>query len=250
MILAVVFCLSMNENVKKLISLATESSGVYLFSDKEKNIIYIGKAKNLKNRLKSYISYKTHVYNKYRRLYDSIDSLVIKKTKNEYEALLLEAKLIKKYIPKYNIMLKDGKYYPYLKINKALKWPYLQIVRKKLKDNADYFGPFTNSSDLDKLIKTINRIFSIRKCRYKSLDGIKTPCLNYQIHTCKAPCCGFIKHENYMKVVTSVISVLNGNIDEILGLMKKDMLLASDSGNFDEASRLRDRVNVFEKMFG
>ncbi|MCX6112328.1 MAG: excinuclease ABC subunit UvrC [Proteobacteria bacterium] len=239
----------MEEKVKELIKTAPQNPGVYIFKNSEGLVIYVGKARKLRDRLKHYVQYLRSDDPKLRILGSSIFDLELIRTNNELEALILESNLIKKHKPRYNIQLKDDKAYPYIKINMMQDWPMLEIVRRFSDDGALYFGPYLSATSLRSLINVINKAFPLRKCSDNILRTAKRPCINYQIHTCLAPCQGYIKKEDYMGIVKGVISVLKGKTASVIEELEKEMLLASDNLDFEEAARIRERIKILESLY-
>ena len=239
----------MEEKVKELIKAAPMSPGVYIFKNSEGLVIYVGKARKLRDRLKSYVQYLRSDDPKLRVLGSNIRDLELIRTNNELEALILESNLIKKHKPRYNIQLKDDKAYPYIKINMKKEWPMLEIVRRFSDDGALYFGPYLSATGLRSLINVINKAFPLRKCSDNTLKTAKRPCLNYQIHTCLAPCQGYIKKDDYMGIVRGVVAVLKGKTAFVIEELEKEMLLASDNLDFEEAARIRERIKILGYLY-
>ena len=218
---------------------APQSSGVYLWRNEEGTIIYVGKAKNLKNRLCSYFSGQRSV--KTRLLVSRAASIEYITTTNEYEALLLENNLIKQHSPRYNICLKDGKSYPVLRITNEA-FPKIFRTRRILQDGSLYFGPYPNVNALDTFIENIYRLYPVRHCR--TLRKRETPCLYYHMKQCKAPCCGKISEEEYRQSIEEITSLLSGQADQTIEKMTAQMKAASDSLDFEKAARLRDGIKA------
>ncbi len=192
---------NIEEELKKL----PAKPGVYIMRDKDNNIIYVGKAVALKNRVKQYFrkNNKTLRIQKMVSLIDHFEYIV---TDNEQEALILECNLIKKNMPKFNVLLKDDKTYPYIKINIQNDYPDLYITRRVLNDGAKYFGPYANSGSAKEIIDFIKARYKIRQC--KSFKYKDRACLNYHIKKCMAPCMGFVSKEEYRKQINQIISIL------------------------------------------
>lgn len=204
--------------------------------DAEGSIIYVGKAKNLKKRVSSYFLGKKEI--KTEVLVSKIDSIEYILTGSEFEALLLENNLIKKWTPRYNIDLKDGKTYPVIKITKE-KYPRVYKTRRVLQDGSSYFGPFQDVNQIIKYLDVIENLFPLRKCRGR-LKKRKHPCLYYHIKKCRAPCCGYVSHEEYHEDVERIRNLLKGKTDELRVSMKKKMEEASLALEYEEAARFRD----------
>ena len=218
---------------------APQSSGVYLWRDDAGTIIYVGKAKNLKNRLTSYFSGQRTV--KTRLLVSRAASIEYITTTNEYEALLLENNLIKKHSPRYNICLKDGKSYPVLRVTKE-DFPKIFRTRRIFQDGSLYFGPYPNVAALDTFIENIYRLYPVRHCR--TLHKRETPCLYYHMKQCKAPCCGKIDKEEYNNYIEEITSLLSGQADSAIEKMTAEMKAASANLDFEKAARLRDGIKA------
>ena len=218
---------------------APQSSGVYLWRNEEGTIIYVGKAKNLKNRLTSYFSGQRTV--KTRLLVSRAASIEYITTANEYEALLLEHNLIKQHNPRYNICLKDGKSYPVLRITKE-DFPKIFRTRRILQDGSLYFGPYPNVNALDTFIENIYRLYPVRHCR--TMHKRETPCLYYHMKQCKAPCCGKIDKEEYNNYIEEITALLSGQAEEAVEKMTAQMKQAAASLDFEKAARLRDGIKA------
>ena len=215
------------------------SSGVYLWRNPENTVIYVGKAKNLKNRLSSYFSGRKDV--KTRLLISHAASIEYITTTNEYEALLLENNLIKKYNPRYNINLKDGKSYPVLRITNE-DFPRIFKTRRILQDGSKYFGPYPDVNALDTFIETIFKLYPVRRCRtFRKRD---TPCLYYHMNQCKAPCCKKISKQSYNEFFGEITTLLEGKGEETTAKLTKQMKDAAKELNFEKAARLRDGIKA------
>ena len=218
---------------------APQSSGVYLWRNEEGTIIYVGKAKNLKNRLCSYFSGQRTVQT--RLLVSRAASIEYITTANEYEALLLENNLIKQHSPRYNICLKDGKSYPVLRVTKE-DFPKIFRTRRILQDGSLYFGPYPNVNALDTFIENIYRLYPVRHCR--TLHKRETPCLYYHMKQCKAPCCGKIGKEEYNNYIEEITALLSGQAEQAVERMTKQMKAAAANLDFEKAARLRDGIKA------
>ena len=219
--------------------------GVYIMKDVENTIIYIGKAKNLKNRVQSYFREKLD-RPKTQVLMSHFDSLEYILTNSEKEALILEATLIKKHRPRYNVQLKDDKRYPYVKITNE-KFPRVVITRNIVK-NGVYYGPFTDVGSVKQTVKFLKSLFKIRTCR--NMNG---PCLNSQIDLCYAPCEGKISEEEYAKIINKIDLFFQGKYSVIVKNLKKEMIDASDNQEYEKAAVIRDQIasieEIMEKQF-
>ena len=237
----------MNENLNAKLKNISQSPGVYIMKNINGDVIYVGKAKNLKKRVSQYFSGKNagvkteHLVSK---IYD-IETII---SANELEAFLLENTLIKQYKPKYNISLKDDKSYPYIKIAKSKTgFPYIIKTRSFKKGDGEYFGPYSSSFAVNETIKTINRIFKMRTCtdnKFNSYAARKKPCLYYQIKRCSAPCCGYADIEAYKKSIDGIRLLLNGKNSQLLKELKRSMDACVKELNFEAAIKLRDKINA------
>jgi excinuclease ABC subunit C len=214
--------------------------GVYMMKDSSDHILYVGKAKSLKKRVKSY--FRNDLDPKTRALMKQFHHMEYMVTDTEKEALILESNLIKKYMPRYNIRLKDDKRYPYIKVTNET-FPRVLITRRVIDDGSYYYGPFTEATALRKLIKFLKTIFKIRDC--KRMDG---PCLNYQIDLCNAPCDKKITEEEYKKLVDNVSLFFEGKYSEITGALKSEMIEAAHNHEYEKAAVLRDQLNSVEEV--
>lgn len=239
----------MNKKIKEKLKTLTTKPGVYVMHDVEGTVIYVGKAKNLKNRVSQYFR-SSPKPSKVQAMVDNIDDFEYFITASEMDALALESNLIKKYQPFYNILLKDGKQFPYIKINLKEPYPRLEIVRKVKKDGAKYFGPYFAGLDAREIVKTINSAFKIRTCSLKISENSKAKreCLNYSMGLCSAPCTKLISTQDYRKEINKVINFLNGNDEEIEEILTQKMKNASNNENFEQAIILRDRLKMVEKL--
>ncbi len=239
----------MNNRIKEKLKLLPRKSGVYIMKDENGTVIYVGKAKVLKNRVSQYFQ-NSPKPSKVQAMVDSIDDFEYFITISEMDALALESNLIKKYQPFYNILLKDGKQFPYIKINIKESFPKLEIVRKVRPDGAKYFGPYFNGIDIREIVKTINTAFKLRTCNQKisNTSMAKRECLNYSLGLCSAPCTKKITSEEYHRELTRVINFLNGNDDEIEDILKTKMENAANSENFENALVYRDRLKMVTKL--
>ncbi|MCK9478009.1 MAG: excinuclease ABC subunit UvrC [Firmicutes bacterium] len=234
---------------QKLKALPNEP-GVYIMYNKEGNVIYVGKAKNLKNRVSQYFqSSKSHPP-KVAAMIENIDRFEYIITDTEFEALVLECNLIKKYTPKYNILLKDDKNFPYIKLTVNEEYPRILLARKIENDGALYFGPYLNSEIIKETIDISKKIFKIRTCK-KVLPrdiGKTRPCLNYHINQCSAPCIGKISKEEYQSNFQEVISLLEGKHREITKALTTQMQQASQKLEFERAAKIRDKIIAIDKI--
>lgn len=225
--------------------------GVYLMKDTGGKVIYIGKAKSLKKRMASYfpksLAQCLSLDVKSGILVQKISDFETIITGTEKEALILESNLIKRYRPRYNVILKDDKRYPSLRLNLKHPYPILEIVRKTEKDGAVYFGPFASSAAVQKTLKIIHKTFKLRKCKTKDLKARSRPCLNHQMDACLAPCCFDVDKNAYHEIVKEVILFLKGRTPHLIQKIKKEMISAAEAQNFEKAAVLRDKMFALEQ---
>lgn len=222
--------------------------GVYLFKDKEGKVIYVGKAANLKSRVRSYFGSPANLPSKIQRLVSNIQDFEFVITNSEQEALILECDTIKKYTPRFNASLKDNKTFPYLKIDIRDDWPGVCITRRVQKDGARYSGPFASAGSVRKTLRLIKKIFPYRSCS-KRIDGKdKRPCLDYYIHQCLGPCIGAVKKDEYREVINQVILFLQGKQELILRELDAKMKTAAQQLQFERAALLRDQIDAIENV--
>lgn len=222
---------------------APSSSGVYMWRNSQGTVIYVGKAKNLKNRLSSYFAGNKDI--KTRLLISHAQTIEYITTTTEYEAFILENNLIKKYTPRYNIALKDGKSYPVIRITKE-EYPRLFKTRFIVQDGSTYYGPFPDVTALDSFIDAINRIYPIRLCKkFKKRDA---PCMYYHIGRCKAPCCNKISKESYNEFFGEINELLEGKDAQTIEKLTIEMKNAAKNLNFEKAARIRDGLYALEKL--
>ena len=218
--------------------------GVYLMKNSLGEVIYVGKAKILKNRVKSYFQNSKNHSEKVRVMVKHIAEFEYIVTDSEMEALILECNLIKKYSPRYNILLKDDKFYPFIKITVNDDFPRVFVTRNYSKDGSKYFGPYTNGTAVYETINLINKIFPLRTCKLLIKEGGEPvrPCLNYHIKKCFGPCGGYINKEEYGKMIKDVIDILSGKDTTVLKVLQSEMEEASMNLEFEKAADLRDKI--------
>ena len=225
--------------------------GVYLMKDKFDNIIYVGKAKILKNRVRQYFQSSKNHSSKVKSMVKNIDKFEYIITDSELEALILECNLIKKYKPKYNVLLRDDKTYPYIKVTTNEDFPRVLKVRKVIKDKAKYFGPYTNTTAVNDTLDIIKNIYPIRTCNIDIERAIKTnmrPCLNLHIKRCVGPCTGNVTKEEYNKMIEEIILFLSGKEEKLIDILKEKMNKCAMDFNFEEAAIYRDKIKSLEDM--
>ena len=227
------------------------SPGVYIMKDKFGNVIYVGKAVSLKNRVRQYFQSSKNHSDKVRSMVKNIFSFEYIMTDSELEALILECNLIKKYKPKYNILLRDDKTYPYIKVTVNEDYPRVLKVRRILKDKAKYFGPYSNVSAVNDTIDIIRNIYPIRTCNIDMDKAIKSgmrPCLNYHIKKCIGPCTGMVSKKEYMDMIDEILLFLSGKEDKLVGILEEKMKAASMVLDFEEAASYRDKISSLKDV--
>jgi excinuclease ABC subunit C len=254
----------MNEKIQSVLNSLPHKPGVYLMKDAQGAIIYVGKAISLFNRVRSYFQEATDLSPKNRSMVAKIEDIEFLVVQNEVEALVLESNLIKQYRPKYNVLLRDDKSYPYIKVALAEDFPRVYRVRSFARDGNRYFGPYTNSGAVDATLDLLNKLFAFRTCRYDASAWappagdeppagwkqklLPRPCTQYFIHRCIAPCVGYATREEYDAVIRQVILFLEGKHDEVVKNLQAKMEEAAENLNFEEAARLRDRIKAVERV--
>ncbi|MDZ7830536.1 MAG: excinuclease ABC subunit UvrC [Desulfobacterales bacterium] len=237
----------MTASLKEKATAAPSGPGVYIMKNARQRIIYVGKAANLKNRLSSYFSDSPHMDVKTGVLVRQIVAFDIIQTGSEKEALILESNLIKKHRPRYNVILKDDKRYPSLRIDMKSDYPCLQVVRKIRNDGAAYFGPFASAGAVRQTLKLINKTFRLRKCTSSRIKPRSRPCLYHQMDLCLAPCCKPVSPAVYHEIVNEVRMFLNGRTAELTAKIRSEMAAAAERQEFEKAAGLRDKLFAIEK---
>ena len=232
---------NIEEELKKL----PDKPGVYVMRDKNDTIIYVGKAVSLKNRVRQYFR-KTDKTARILKMVSLIDHFEYIVVDNEAEALILECNLIKKNRPKFNVLLKDDKTYPYIKIDIKSDFPGVFITRRVINDGAKYFGPYANPGSAKEMVDFIKQKYKIRQC--KILKQRERPCLNYHIGRCMAPCMGYVSKEEYRKQIDEIIDLLDGKIDKIIKELEIQMQEASKKMEYEKAAMIRDRIQAIERV--
>ena len=233
--------------IKEKIPLIPKNPGIYRMISVSGEILYIGKAKNIPNRLKSYVT-ESNLPIRTERMLSLTHNLEVTTTNNESEALLLEANLIKKHKPRFNILLRDDKSFPYIYIGHKDKWPQLTKLRGKKSKNGYYFGPFASIGSANWTIKILQKIFQIRVCDDTVFKNRERPCILYQIKRCSAPCVGHIEETQYKKTVSDAIDFISGKSRRIQKSLSKDMELASKELDFEKAAVARDRIKALTQI--
>ncbi len=224
------------------------SPGIYLMKDDKGTTIYVGKAKDLKKRLASYFVKKKNHDIKTAKLLEMIHDFEIVLTASDHEAFILESNLIKEYHPKYNVILKDGKNYPLLRIDMNEPYPALQKVRRIKADNALYFGPYSSGSSINRTLNQIQKIFRLRKCKQTQFKNRSRPCLNYQIKACLGLCCNAVDPEEYKKQVKDAILFLRGRSNIVVNTLKQRMADHAEAFEYEKAAQVRDTIFAIERV--
>jgi excinuclease ABC subunit C len=231
--------------LKALVKQAPQNPGVYLMRDEAGDIIYVGKAKNLRNRLSSYFSGKKDI--KTRHLVSRIHQIEWVLAAHEYEALLIENNFIKEHSPRYNINLKDGKTYPSIRITNE-EFPRVFRTRRIINDGSEYFGPFPSAETIDTYLDLIKRMFPLRRC--VKMKKRATPCMYYHIGRCPGPCAGKISREDYLERVDEVRKLLSGDTESLVKDLEREMRRAAGELRFEEAARLREAIKAIQSFIG
>ena len=233
-------------DLKSVIAPFPDEPGVYIFKDEAESVLYVGKAKSLKKRISSYLGRRT-ISRKISSMMNRAKYLEFIITSNEKEALFLESNLIKRFTPRYNVVLRDDKRYPCLRIDLKEPYPRLVVARKmERQDGVLYLGPFHSASSMRSTLKLINKIFQLRSCKKLPKDG--RPCLNYQIGRCLAPCAGNVSEKEYMDQVQGAIMFLKGKGRELLQKLEAEMFKTADRLEFEKAARIRDQIAAIKKV--
>ena len=235
----------MQSKIQEQLKLLPTNPGVYLMKNEQAKIIYVGKAINLKNRVKSYFQSSKNHSPKVKSMVEKISDFEYIITANEIEALILECNLIKKYRPKYNISLRDDKTYPYIKVTLNEDYPTVSITRKILKDGAKYFGPYTSAGAVHEVLNLLKKLFQIRSCRQMNT---KRPCLEFHIKRCLAPCTGRVAKSEYREMIKSLCLFLEGRNEVVLKELTSRMQIAAENFQFELAAKFRDQVLAIEKI--
>ncbi len=230
------------EKLEEKIAMLPDSPGCYLMKNLDGDVIYVGKAVNLKNRVRSYFRDTAHTP-KVEAMIAHIDDFEILLAETNLEALILECNLIKHYKPYYNILLKDDKHYPYLKLNLKEPFPRLEITRRMEKDGAKYFGPYIGANAIRQVIEAVRGVFPLRSCKQQlPPPSPKRPCVNGEIGRCLAPCAGKCTEAEYAEMISGVVSFLNGDYEKVLDSLKAEMEAAAAAMRYEKAARIRDRM--------
>ena len=234
-------------SLSRIISTLSEGPGVYLMKDEQGRIIYVGKAINLQKRVASYFQRQLGPASKTALMVSRVAGIETVVTASEKEALILESNLIKRYRPRYNVVLKDDKRYPSIRINTEATYPKIEVVRQTPPTGARYFGPFSSAQAVRQTVKLINKTFPLRKCSDRSMGQRSRPCIHHQMGQCLAPCCLEIDPKAYHRIVKEVILFLRGRTPELIRRIRRHMLRASERQDYETAAALRDRMVALQK---
>ena len=239
----------MKKSISDILKTIPKLPGIYIMKDSHGEILYIGKAKSLNTRVRSYFQKSHNMPIRTRIFTDKVCDIKFLTTKTEAEALILESNFIKKHQPRYNVLLKDDKHYPYLRLTTQEKFPRLEVIRRVKKDGATYFGPYTMVKEIRETIRLIYKIFPLRQSRDR-LDGtpLRRPCLNYQMGRCLAPCAGYPSMKEYQQVVQDVKLFLKGKNNELIKSLEKKMNSAANQLNYEEAGVYRDKISAVQTV--
>ncbi|MDA8226985.1 MAG: excinuclease ABC subunit UvrC [Desulfitobacterium hafniense] len=238
----------MSVTLENKLKLLPDKPGVYLMKNAQGQIIYVGKARSLKSRVRSYFQSIKNMLPKVQALVSHIEDLEYIITDSEVESLILECNLIKKHRPKYNIRLRDDKTYPYLKVTVNEEYPRVVITRTVKKDGARYFGPFTSGGAVNETLKLLKKVFPLRGCKRSVLPPTGRPCLNFHIKRCLAPCTGQVDRDSYLAMIKDILLFLEGRQEDLADRLKAKMEEAAENLEFEKAAELRDQLRAIEKV--
>ncbi|CAN5743686.1 excinuclease ABC subunit UvrC [soil metagenome] len=237
----------MNEQFSERLAVLPAAPGVYIFKNQYRGVLYVGKASSLRSRVRSYFQDSRNLDHKTRELVEQIVDFETIRTDTASEALILENELIKRYLPKYNIMLKDGKSYPYIRITNE-EWPRVFSTRNIVQDGSRYYGPYTSASSVHTTLDLLKRLFPYRACDIKITEDAPRACLYYHIGRCLGPCIGVAARSEYARAVEGVALFLEGRGEELVPNMQSDMNRASEALDFEKAARLRDEIKAVQHV--
>ncbi len=227
------------ENLKKL----PNSPGVYMHKDKMGEVIYVGKAISLRNRVRQYFQSSAKLHPKVRAMVSHIAEFEYITCSTEMEALILECNLIKKYMPKYNVLLRDDKTYPYIKVTVNEDFPRVLKTRLIEKDGSRYFGPYSDAGAVNRIVELLSDLYALKRCNIKAFHDNHRPCLNYHIQQCKGVCCGKISKAEYNKSIEKILEFLGGKEKTMIKMLEEKMYAASEELQYEEAAKYRDYIN-------
>lgn len=222
--------------------------GIYLFKDSNETVIYVGKASNLRNRVKSYFQQASNFPDKTQQLISKVDKIEFVVTESDVAALILECQQIKKYRPRYNVLLKDDKSFPYIKIDVKNEWPTINITRRRYDDGAKYIGRIPSAASARQTYELIKKLFPLRSCSRVITGKDIRPCLKYHIRRCYGPCIGAISKEEYRDIVKQAITFLEGKENYVLRELKRKMNVASENMEFEKAAQIRDQIQAINDV--
>ena len=235
-------------NSKKFVSSLTSRPGIYCMKNNNDKVIYIGKAKNLKKRVSSYFNRADSAPIKTQVMMKQVDNIDVTITETESEALILENNLIKEYKPKYNIIFRDDKSYPYIYLTTTHKFPRFNYYRGSLKGKGEYFGPFPSAGSVKKTLNLIQKLFLIRSCEDNVFANRSRPCLQYQIKRCSAPCVNYITKEDYQSDIDNAVLFIEGKKEKIIKTLTEPMQIAADKLDYEKAAKLRDQIRSVREI--
>ncbi len=236
------------KRLQKQLDALPQKPGVYLFKDGSGSVVYVGKATNLRSRVRSYFGTQEGLSHKQLRMLSYIDDFEFIVTDSEQEALILECNLIKKYRPRYNVRLKDDKTYPYLKINIQDDWSRIYVTRHLEKDGSRYFGPYASAQSVRRTLNLLKQLFPFRSCKRTITGKDKRPCLEYYIHRCCGPCVGDVSEDEYRTIINQVIMFLEGKREGVLRELRLEMASAAGCMDYERAAVLRDQIRSVEMV--
>ncbi|HSV93660.1 MAG TPA: excinuclease ABC subunit UvrC, partial [Desulfobacterales bacterium] len=236
-----------SEGIARRLAEAPAEPGVYLMKDGDGRILYVGKARNLRKRLASYFKPSGHGDSRIGALVGRIAEFETVVTRTEKEALILESTLIKRHRPRYNVVLKDDKRYPSLRLNPAEDYPRFTVVRRIGEDDAQYFGPFASAAAVRQTLKVLNKTFKLRQCKAGELRTRTRPCLHCQLNGCLAPCCRDVPREVYREQVEEAVLFLKGRTRELIRKVRDDMTACAAAQEYERAARLRDKLFALQR---
>ena len=239
--------MEISENIKDALKQLPDSPGVYIHKDSLGNVIYVGKAVSLRNRVRQYFQSSRNMEPKVRSMVSQISEFEYITVDSEMEALILECNLIKKHRPKYNILLRDDKTYPYIKVTKE-EWPRVVKTRVVRKDGGSYFGPYSDAGAVNRIVDLLNSSFALKRCSAVAFAPGFRPCLNYHINQCRGICTGGVSHDDYDEAVAGAVEFLRGHSAPLVNTMKKRMKEASDNLDYEKAAEYRDYIEAAESL--
>ena len=239
--------MEISENIKDALKQLPDSPGVYIHKDSLGNVIYVGKAVSLRNRVRQYFQSSRNMEPKVRSMVSQISEFEYITVDSEMEALILECNLIKKHRPKYNILLRDDKTYPYIKVTKE-EWPRVVKTRVVRKDGGSYFGPYSDAGAVNRIVDLLNSSFALKRCSAVAFAPGFRPCLNYHIIQCRGICTGGVSHDDYDEAVAGAVEFLRGHSAPLVNTMKKRMKEASDNLDYEKAAEYRDYIEAAESL--